>query len=58
MSTFYSFYCIAKRAAKTKTNVFLQIGVPKKAMFVSSRIKCCSIKLGSSSCSTGVVLPK
>ena len=30
----YSFYCTAKRTAKTKTNVFLQIGAPKKEMFV------------------------
>ena len=58
MSTFYSFYCIAKRTAKTKTNVLLQIGVLKKATFVSSGIECCSIKLGSSSCSTAVVFPK
>ena len=37
-----TFYCIAKTAAKTKTNVFLQIGVPKKAIFASSGIEYCS----------------
>ena len=26
----FTFYCIAKTAAKTKTNFSLQIGVPKK----------------------------
>ena len=26
----FTFYCIAKTAAKTKTNLSLQIGVPKK----------------------------
>ena len=28
-----TFYCVAKTAAKSKTNVFLQIGAPKKATF-------------------------
>ena len=35
-------YCSAKTAAKTKTKVLLKIGVPKKAIFASSGIECCS----------------
>ena len=40
-----TFCCIAKTAVKTKTNVFLQIDVPKKATFVSSGVECCSTRL-------------
>ena len=49
------FCCVAKTEAKTKTNVFLQIDVPKKASLLSSLIEHCSTKLDSSSCSTAVV---
>ena len=51
------FCCIAKTAAKTKTDVFPQIDVPKRATFVNSRIDRCSTKLDSSSCSTAVLFP-
>ena len=48
---------IAKAAAEVKTNVFLEIDLPKKAMLLSSEIECCSTKLDSSSRSTTVVFP-
>ena len=46
-----------KTAAKTKSNVVLEIDVPKKTTFVSSGIECCFIKLDGSSCYTTVVFP-
>ena len=48
---------IAKAAAEDKTNVFLEIDLPKKAMLLSSEIECYSTKLDSSCCTTTVVFP-
>ena len=48
---------IAKAAAEDKTNLFLEIDLPKKAMLLSSEIECYSTKLDSSCCSTTVVFP-
>ena len=53
----FTFSCIARTAAKAKTNVSLQIGVPKKATIVRSLIEYCSTKLSSSSYFTAVVFP-
>ena len=38
-----TFYCITKTAVKSKTNMFLQVGVPKKATFLVSQIECCVV---------------